>query len=96
MEEKRRYPRKKAEHLVFYFSMSELKEGLARSLNVSKAGVLLEMAEKLEPSAHIDLSISIGEDSIPLRGKVVWVKKEGGLYLVGVALEDLELPVETL
>ena len=93
MQERRRFPRKEAAHLVFYFSKEELKGGLARTLNLSKGGSLLEMADKLEPSVPLELDIAIGENIYHLKGKVVWIKKREDVYLVGVAFEDLNLPV---
>jgi len=41
----------------------------------------------------LELDIAIGEEVYHLKGKTVWTKEENGLYLVGVAFEDLNLPV---
>lgn len=86
-KEKRQFPRKEVLSLVFYSSPEEPIAGIGRTLNLSKTGALIELVKKLKSSLTLELDIAIEETIYHLKGKVVWIKREGDKYLVGIAFD---------
>jgi hypothetical protein len=89
--EKRRFPRLERHLLVSYdhFNLDNLKddEGLARTLDMSIRGLLLELPRPMEVGSTLRLNINLEGELVELFGEVVRLKpKEQGTYEVGVEL----------
>jgi hypothetical protein len=89
--EKRRFPRLERQLLVSYdhFNLDNLKddEGIARTLDMSIRGLLLELPRAVEVGSTLRLNINLEGEIVELFGEVVRLKpKEGGTYEVGVEL----------
>ncbi|MCD6319281.1 MAG: PilZ domain-containing protein [Candidatus Desulfofervidaceae bacterium] len=87
MKEKRSFPRKGILSFVFYSSREESIEGLGRILNLSNSGVLIESVKELKAPLRLELDIAIKETIYHVKGTVIWTKRKGDRYLVGVAFD---------
>ena len=68
-----------------------VKQGMGRSLNISESGMLLETHFPIESNHTIQLTISLEEDLLDIKGKLVHVKSiEGGKYQIGIQFADLD------
>lgn len=74
-EERRKSPRVVAEHLVSYAHFDEQGEpddvGMARTLDLSERGILLELTHSLEEGFALEIKMVSGERIIRARGQVV-------------------------
>jgi hypothetical protein len=74
-EERRESPRVLAEHLVSYAHFDEQGEpddmGMARTLDLSERGILLELTRSLEAGTTLEIKMVTGEDIIKASGQVV-------------------------
>ena len=60
-------------------------EGMGRTLNVSKGGILLEIISDNPLSGHIVLQIALEDDLVDLSGNIIHCdSKESRLYHVGI------------
>jgi len=68
-----------------------VKQGMGRTLNLSESGILLETYFPIEPKHTIQLTISLEEDLLDLKGKPVHVRSSGeGKYEIGIQFVDLD------
>jgi len=68
-----------------------IKQGMGRTLNISESGILLETHFPVEPSHTIQLTISLEENLLDIKGKPVHVRSiGGGKYHIGIKLIDLD------
>ena len=66
-----------------------VKQGMGRTLNISESGILLETHFPIEPNHTIQLTISLEENLLDIKGKPVHVKSiEGGKYQIGIQFAD--------
>jgi hypothetical protein len=89
--EKRRYPRLDRKLLVSYdhFNLDNIKddEGIARTLDMSVRGLLLELPRPVEKGSTFRMNLNLEGEIVELFGEVVWVKETGaGTYEAGVEL----------
>jgi hypothetical protein len=74
-EERRRSPRVVAEHLVSYAHFDEQGEpddvGMARTLDLSEFGILLEATHSLQEGSALEIKMVSGDRIIRARGQVV-------------------------
>jgi c-di-GMP-binding flagellar brake protein YcgR len=68
-----------------------VKQGMGRTLNISKAGILLETHFPVEPSHTVQLTIGMEENLLDIKGNPVHVKSlDGGKYQIGIEFVDLD------
>jgi hypothetical protein len=74
-EERRKWPRILAEHLVSYAHFDEEGEpddvGMARTLDLSEGGILLEITHSFEEGSALEIKMVSGERIIRAKGQVV-------------------------
>jgi len=74
-----------------------VKQGMGRTLNVSRSGILLETHQPMDPFYQVMLTIGFEEDLIDIRGKVVYCRNgaegkfETGIHFIDVGQEQLAL-----
>ena len=67
-----------------------VKQGMGRTLNISESGILLETHFPVEPEHKIQLTISLEEDLLDLKGKPVHIRSgDGGKYEIGIQFVGL-------
>ncbi len=69
-----------------------VKQGMGRTLNISESGILLETHFPIESKHSIQLTISLEEDLLDIKGKAIHVKSiDGGKkYQIGIQFVDLD------
>jgi hypothetical protein len=68
-----------------------VKQGMGRTLNISESGILLETHFPVESEHIIQLTISLDEDLLDIKGKPIHVRSEdGGKYQIGIKFLDLD------
>jgi hypothetical protein len=68
-----------------------IKQGMGRTLNISESGILLETHFPIEPKHVVQLTISLEEDLLDLKGKPVHVRSsDEGKYEIGIQFIDLD------
>ena len=93
-ENKRKHERIKSLNLS-YICLDEdeniIKQGMGRTLNISESGILLETHFPIEPDHLIQLTISLEEDLLDLKGKPVHVRSsDEGVYEIGIQFIELD------
>jgi hypothetical protein len=73
-EERRKWPRVPAEHLVSYTHYDEEggpdDMGMARTLDLGQGGILLEMTRPAQPGSILEIKMVSGEHIVRARGQV--------------------------
>jgi hypothetical protein len=68
-----------------------IKQGMGRTLNISESGILLETHFPIEPNHVVQLTISLEEDLLDLKGKPVHVRSsDEGKYEIGIHFVELD------
>lgn len=68
----------------------QLGDGMARTLNVSKGGLLLETNTAFERGQELTVTVGLEEEQVDVRGQVVHCQPSGErLYATGVRFENL-------
>jgi hypothetical protein len=68
-----------------------IKQGMGRTLNISESGILLETHFPIQPQHTIQLTISLKEDLLDIKGKPVHVQSTGGgKFQIGIRFIDLD------
>ena len=63
----------------------------ARTLNISRGGVRLEMNSQLPLRARVRLSLAVGDEFVTVAGSVVYLEAlDGGRCSMGVQFTDLD------
>jgi hypothetical protein len=93
-ENKRKHERIQSLNLS-YLCLDEdnniVKQGMGRTLNISESGILLETHFPIELKHTIQLTISLEENLLDIKGKPVYVRSiEGGKYQIGIQFFDLD------
>lgn len=77
-EERRRTARVLVEHLVSYVVLDERggtdEMGMARTLDLSEGGIVLEMTHSLDRGSHLEMKMVSGDHILEARGLVVYSK----------------------
>jgi len=95
-EEKRRSQRFDTMNLLHYKVLDvhdkQLADGMARTLNVSEGGILLETNAPFDPGQEIAISIGLEEEMVDVIGQVVHCNpsQTKGMYTAGIKFEDLD------
>ena len=93
-EERRKWPRIPAEHLVSYTHYDEEGEpddmGMARTLDLGEGGILLEMTRPARPGSRLEVKMASGEHIITARGEVVYSQRLSRTrWRVGVKFSEI-------
>jgi hypothetical protein len=91
-KDRRTYPRVETNNLVAYASFDragkEIEERMARALNVSPVGILIETPRELKSDRIRITSFDLDGKLIEIQGKVVHCRQtEDGSYQIGVCFE---------
>ena len=93
-ENKRKHERIRSLNLSYICLDEEenvIKQGMGRTLNISESGILLETHFPIESQHVVQLTISLEEDLLDLKGKPVHVNSsEAGKYEIGIQFIDLD------
>jgi c-di-GMP-binding flagellar brake protein YcgR len=93
-ENKRKHERIRSLNLSYICLDEEenvIKQGMGRTLNISESGILLETHFPIESQHVVQLTISLEEDLLDLKGKPVHVhSREEGKYEIGIQFIDLD------
>ena len=93
-ENKRKHERIRSLNLSYICLDEEenvIKQGMGRTLNISESGILLETHFPIEPQHAVQLTISLEEDLLDLKGRPVHVhSKEEGKFEIGIQFIDLD------
>ena len=93
-ENKRKHERIESLNLS-YICLDEdkniVKQGMGRTLNISESGILLETHFPIEPKHTLQLTISLEEELLDIKGQPVHIRSiEGGKYQIGIQFQDLD------
>ena len=93
-ENKRKHERIQSLNLS-YICLDEdqnvVKQGMGRTLNISESGILLETHFPIEPKHVVQLTISLEENLLDLKGEPVHVRSiDKGKYEIGIQFVDLD------
>jgi hypothetical protein len=93
-ENKRKHDRIQSLNLS-YICLDEdeniVKQGMGRTLNISESGILLETHFPIEPKHVVQLTISLEEDLLDIKGKPVHVRSSGQWkYEIGIQFVELD------
>lgn len=93
-ENKRKHERIRSLNLS-YFCLDEneniVKQGMGRTLNISESGILLETHFPIEFKHTVQLTISLEEDLLDIKGKPIHAKStEEGIYEIGIQFFELD------
>ena len=77
--ENRKSPRINSYNLLAYVCLDEnndpKRQGMGRTLNVSEGGILLETHAPIDPQYIVSLTISLEDEIMDIKGKVVYNKE---------------------
>ena len=93
-ENKRKHERIQSLNLS-YICLDEdaniIKQGMGRTLNISESGILLETHFPIEPEHVVQLTISLEEELLDLKGKPAHVRScDDGKYEIGIQFIELD------
>lgn len=90
--ERRQHPRVESIHLVSLGDVQgESTIGVARTLEISQSGALLEMAQPYPLHTVFQLDIALGRDLLPVRAEVRNLQAaDDGTYRVGIRFAKLD------
>lgn len=88
-EERRKWPRILTEHLVAYTRLDEQalpdEAGVARTLDLSEGGMVLEMTHPLEAGSHLEIKMVSGDRILKAEGRVIYSQDlAAGRWRVGI------------
>jgi len=97
--ERRKHQRFESLNLLSYTCLDEnnraLDQGMGRTLNVSKGGILVEAYNPIDPAHTLVLTIGLKDNMVDIKGKVVHSRTdEDGKVKLGVRF--IEMDKETL
>ena len=93
-EERRRWTRIPAEHLVSYTHFDEQMipddVGMARTLDLSEGGILMEVTRNLEEGSPLEIKMVSGDHTVRARGTIVHRQRlSSGRWRVGLDFTDI-------
>lgn len=90
--ERRKSVRVESRNLIYVYGngISEICQGMGRTINISAHGVLMETHANIEANTDISLSIDFGSGPMDFQGTVVRaIKRKDGMFECGVEFLDL-------
>lgn len=78
-------------HIEVYKDDNLIKQGAGRTLNISEAGILLEIHFPIDAeNVVIQLTIGLKEDLLEIKGKSVrYLQTENGKYEIGIVFDEI-------
>jgi len=99
-EDTRQHARVEVLYLMSYVNkeddIQQTPISMGRALDISPAGIRLEVFEPVEIGSQMEIQIAIRETSLPVRGRVIHVVEEDGKYVVGMEFEKVQKELEDL
>jgi c-di-GMP-binding flagellar brake protein YcgR len=94
-KEKRRYPRIESLNLIAYACLNEnekpVNQGMGRTLNVSRVGLLLETAYPLDCENVLLIDVGLMDDLIDIIGRVVHTRlNKDGKHETGIEFVEID------
>ena len=89
VEEKRKYARVRTVNLISYVCIDEssnpLDQGMGKTLDISKGGLLMETGIPVEAKFVLLMSMNLKEELIQVKGRVVYCRQEEpGVFHTGI------------
>jgi hypothetical protein len=93
--ERRKHVRLESLNLVSYACLDEnemtIKQGMARTLNITEAGILLEIEDSVDPPQAFLLTLGLQEHLLTLKGGIVHSHKDPyGRTLFGIKFQGVD------
>jgi len=94
-KEKRKHPRINSLNLLAYVCMNEnseiVRQGMARTLDVSEGGMLMETDVPVDPQYTVSLTLGLKDELTDIKGKVVHFRTDGnGKFQSGIRFTQTE------
>jgi len=92
LKDQRKHPRVETSNLISFISYDSkgnlISQSMAKALNVSQSGILIETADRLELGWISLMSADNGNKLLEIKGQVVYSKKgDGGRYQTGISFQ---------
>ncbi len=96
-KERREHPRIHSLNLLAYVCMNEnsetVRQGMARTLDVSEGGILMESHVPIDPQYTVSLTLGLKDELTDIKGKVVHFRTDGnGRFQSGIRFMETEAP----
>lgn len=93
--ERRQHVRLESLNLVSYACLDEhdmiVKQGMARTLNITEAGILLQIDDPVDPPQAFLLTLGLREDLLSLKGRIAHSRKDqSGRTLFGIEFQGVD------
>ncbi len=100
-EERRKHPRVNSLNLLAYVCMNEnseaVRQGMARTLDVSEGGMLMETHVPIDPQYTVSLTLGLKDELTDVRGKVVHFRRDGnGKFQSGIRFMQTDEPTSRI
>ncbi len=94
IQEKRKYPRLKSLHLLSYINKEQGVQkcgvSMARTLDISPAGVRVEVYQSINPDSEMEMEIAVEESIFSIQGKVIYSEETSGRnYVIGIKFDKV-------
>lgn len=96
-KERREHPRINSLNLLAYVCMNEnreiVRQGMARTLDVSEGGILMETNVPIDPQHTVSLTLGLKDELTDVKGKVVHFRTNGnGRFQSGIEFMETQEP----
>jgi Tfp pilus assembly protein PilZ len=100
-KERREHPRIHCFNLLAYVCMNEnsetVRQGMARTLDVSEGGILMETHVPIDPQHTVSLTLGLEDELTNIQGKVVHFRTDGnGRFQSGIQFMETEAPTSRI
>jgi Tfp pilus assembly protein PilZ len=100
-KERREHPRINCLNLLSYVCMNEnsetVRQGMARTLDVSEGGILMETHVPIDPQYTVSLTLGLKDELTDVKGKVVHFRTDGnGKFQSGIRFTQTEEPTSRI
>ena len=100
-KERREHPRIHCLNLLAYVCMNEnsetVRQGMARTLDVSEGGILMETHVPIDPQYTVSLTLGLKDELTDIKGRVVHFRRDGnGKFQSGIRFMETEAPTSRI
>ncbi len=99
-EDARNHPRVDVLYLITYVNkendVQQTPISMGRALDISPAGVRLEVFEPVHVGSEMEVQIAVRETRLAIRGRVIHAAEEDGKQVLGVKFDELQKELEDL
>ncbi len=94
IQEKRKYPRLKSLHLLSYINKEQGVQkcgvSMARTLDISPAGVRVEVYQSINPDSEMEMEIAVEENIFSVQGRVIYTEEtQNSNYIIGIKFDEV-------